>query len=63
MVKLRGINGDNIEDVIAMEVKDNQKRFLETTNLRSFADAYAMNLEGIPATPLAIYIDELLVGL
>lgn len=62
MIELRKINVDNIEEVIALEVKENQNRFLETTNLKSFADAYEMNSEGTPATPLAIYVDELLVG-
>lgn len=62
MMELIKIDGDNIEEVIALEVEEKQNRFLETTNLRSFADAHYMNSEGTPATPLAIYVDELLVG-
>lgn len=62
MIELRKIDGDNIEEIIALEVEENQNRFLETTNLRAFADAHAMNSDGILATPLAIYIDEVLVG-
>ncbi|QSB09069.1 GNAT family N-acetyltransferase [Lysinibacillus sp. FSL K6-0057] len=62
MIELRKITGDNIEEVIALEVGENQKDFIETTNLRSFADAHALNADGIPATPLAIYVDEVAVG-
>lgn len=62
MIELRKINGDNIDEVIALEVDENQKDFIETTNLRSFADAHMMNADGIPATPFAIYSDEIVVG-
>lgn len=62
MIELRKITGDNIEEVIALEVGENQKDFIETTNLRSFADAYVLNEDGIPATPLAIYADDTMVG-
>lgn len=62
MIELRKIDGDNIEEIIALEVEENQNKFLETTNLRSFADAHDMNSEEIPAIPLAIYVDEFLVG-
>ncbi len=40
MIELRKITGDNIEEVIALEVGENQKTFLETTNLKSFAGSY-----------------------
>ena len=62
MIELRKIDGDNIEEVIALEVEENQEDFIETTNLRSFADAHMLNADGIPATPLAIYADEIMVG-
>lgn len=62
MIELRKITGDNIEEVIALEVGENQKNFIETTNLRSFADAHALNADDIPATPLAMYVDEVAVG-
>ncbi|MBO0995017.1 GNAT family N-acetyltransferase [Bacillus sp. SD088] len=62
MIELREINGDNIDEVIALEVGENQKDFIETNNLRSFADAHMLNADGIPATPLAIYADEVVVG-
>ena len=62
MIEFRKINGDNIEEIIALEVEKNQEEFIETTNLRSFADAQMLNKDGIPATPLAIYADEVVVG-
>ncbi|MGE7021945.1 GNAT family N-acetyltransferase [Solibacillus cecembensis] len=63
MIELRKIDGDNIDEVIALDVEENQKDFiLETTNLRCFADAHMLNADGIPATPLAIYADETMVG-
>ncbi|WP_332651231.1 GNAT family N-acetyltransferase [Lysinibacillus sp. 54212] len=62
MIELRKITGDNIEEVIALEVEENQEVLIETTNLRSFADAHMLNGEGIPATPLAIYADDVAVG-
>ena len=62
MIELRKITGDNIEEVIALEVEESQKDFIETTNLRSFADAHMLNADGIPASPFAIYADEVVVG-
>ncbi|MBG9453047.1 hypothetical protein ABE61_02920 [Lysinibacillus sphaericus] len=62
MIELRKITGDNIDEVIALEVGENQKDFIQTTNLRSFADAHMLNADGIPATPIAIYTDGVAVG-
>ncbi len=62
MIEFRKITGDNIEEIIALEVAENQKDFLETTNLRSFADAHMLNADGIPANPIAIYADGIAVG-
>jgi diamine N-acetyltransferase len=62
MIELRKITGDNIEEVIALEIEENQEDFIETTNLRSFADAHMLNADGIPATPLAIYANDIMVG-
>lgn len=62
MIELRNITGENIEEVIALEVEENQKDFLETTNLRSFADAHMLNADGIPSSPLAIYVNDTMVG-
>lgn len=63
MIELRKITGDNIDELIALEVGETQKEFiLETTNLRCFADAHMLNTDGIPANPLAIYADNTMVG-
>jgi len=62
MIEFRKITGDNIDEVIALEVEESQQDFIETTNLRSFADAHMLNGDGIPATPFAIYADEVVVG-
>ena len=62
MIELRKISGDNIEEVIALDVEENQEDFIATTNLKSFADAHMLNADGIAATPLAIYDDEVAVG-
>ncbi|WP_040212900.1 GNAT family N-acetyltransferase [Clostridium polynesiense] len=62
MIELRKITGDNIDEVIALEVEETQEELIETTNLRSFADAHMFNSDGIPATPLVIYADEVVVG-
>ena len=48
--------------LVALEVGESQKDFIETTNLRSFADSHMLNADGIPATPLAIYADDTMVG-
>lgn len=61
MIELRKITGDNIDEVIALEVGENQKDFIETTNLRSFADAHMLNADGIPASPIAVYADGVAV--
>ena len=62
MIEFRKINGDNIEEIIALEVEKNQEALIETTNLRSFADAQMLNEDGIPATPLAMYADDTVIG-
>ena len=63
MIELRKIDGDNIDEVIALDVEENQKEcILETTNLRCFADAHLLNTDGIPASPLAIYANNTMVG-
>ncbi len=62
MIELREISGENIEKIIALEVEENQEVFIETNNLKSFADAHMLNADGIPASPFAVYADEVLVG-
>lgn len=62
VIEFRKITGDNIDEVIALEVGENQKDFVQTTNLRSFADAHMLNVDGIPATPIAIYANGVAIG-
>ncbi|WYP27197.1 GNAT family N-acetyltransferase [Alkalihalobacillus sp. FSL W8-0930] len=62
MIELRKVTVDNIDEVTALDVGEDQKAFIETNNLRSIADAYVLNADGIPATPFAIYADEIVVG-
>lgn len=62
MIELRKIDGDNIDEVIALDVEENQKEFIETTSLRSFADGHMLNTDGIPAAPLAIYANNTMIG-
>lgn len=62
MIELRKITEDNIDEVIALEVGENQKDFMQMTNLRCIADAYVLNAGGIPATPFGIYADGVAVG-
>jgi len=62
MIELRKITEDNIDEVIALEVRENQKDFILTTNLRSIADAYVLNTNGEPAIPFGIYADGVVVG-
>lgn len=52
MIELRRITGDNIDEVIALEVEENQEELIETTNLRAFADAHMLNAERLWQTCL-----------
>lgn len=62
MMKLRKIDEDNIDEVIALNVEESQKEFILTTNLRCIADAYVSNENGVPTLPFAIYADGGVVG-
>jgi len=62
MIELRKIDEDNIDEIIALDVEENQKDFILTTNLRCIADAYVLNENGNPTIPFAIYADGVVVG-
>ncbi|MEY8749724.1 GNAT family N-acetyltransferase [Alkalicoccobacillus gibsonii] len=62
MISLREISSENIDKVIALEVGANQREYINTTNLRSFADAHVLRNDGILAAPLAIYHEDILIG-
>ena len=63
MIELKGINSDNIEDVVALQVTLEQETFLQTTNLKSVADAHMLKTDGIDETLLAIYNDDIVYWL
>ena len=62
MIELRKITRNNLDEVIALKVAENQQAFMTNTNLRDIADAYAFNSDGVPATPFAIYANKVVIG-
>lgn len=62
MVTLRSINRDNVDAILALDVTDAQKGFLQTTNVSSLAHAYALQTDGEVVVPLAIYADDVVIG-
>ena len=58
MIILKEITKDNIDDVIALKVRENQNRFV-ISNAESLAKAYVYSKT---AYPFAVYDDETLVG-
>lgn len=62
MIELKCINGDNIDELVALEVSEEQKDLMASTILRSFADAYEMNKDGVTTAPYAVYVEDKLVG-
>ncbi|SEN61641.1 diamine N-acetyltransferase [Amphibacillus marinus] len=62
MIFLEKVTDDNIDELIALKVAENQIKFIATTNLRCLADAYVFNQDGIPTTTFAIYADKIVVG-
>ena len=58
MISLKEITTDNIDDVLALKVRDDQKGFV-VSNAESLAKAYVYSKT---AYPFAVYDDETLVG-
>ena len=58
MVTIKEITTDNIDDVLALKVRDDQKSFV-ITNAESLAKAYVYSKT---AYPFAVYEEETLVG-
>ena len=58
MITLKEITTDNIDDVLALKVRDDQKGFV-VSNAESLAKAYVYSKT---AYPFAVYDDETLVG-
>lgn len=58
MIHLKEITKDNIDDVLALRVREDQKSYV-STNAESLAQAYVYSET---AWPFAVYDDETLVG-
>ncbi len=58
MIIFREITGENIEEVLALNVDDNQKSYV-STNAESLAQAYVYS---DTAYPFAVYDDDIIVG-
>lgn len=61
MIRLRKIDPDNIWDIVALEVGEDQKSFV-ATNTQSILEAYCAITNGGVAMPFGIYDDETPVG-
>lgn len=62
MVELREITSELVDEIVELEVANNQETFIETTNVKSLAEAYAMAVEGISVQPYGIYAAEKAIG-
>ena len=58
MVTLREITGDNYDECLALQVRDDQKEFV-ASNMKSLAEAWVFYAV---ARPFAIYNDDTMVG-
>jgi diamine N-acetyltransferase len=58
LIIFREITGENIEEVLALNVDDNQKSYV-STNAESLAQAYVYS---DTAYPFAVYDDDIIVG-
>jgi diamine N-acetyltransferase len=58
MVELRPVDRNNIDDVLALEVREGQKNFVSTV-AESLAQAYVYSEN---AYPFAVYNDDVMVG-
>jgi Acetyltransferases, including N-acetylases of ribosomal proteins len=58
MIKLRPVDRNNIDDVLALQVRDDQKTFVSTA-AESLAQAYVYPEN---AFPFAVYDDDVMVG-
>lgn len=62
MVELMKVTGENLDNVIELQVDPSQEVYIETTNLKSMAEAYTMVMEDIPVFPFAIMVEGNTVG-
>lgn len=61
MVTLRKITADNLWDIVALKVEENQRAFV-ADNTRSLLEAYVAITNGGTALPFGIYAGEVPVG-
>lgn len=61
MIELRKVNGENIWQLVALEVEESQKTFV-ATNTQSILEAYCAISGGSVALPFGIYDGETPVG-
>lgn len=61
MVTLRKITGENLWDIVALEVEEHQRSFV-ASNLQSLAEAYVANSNGGAAQPFGVYAEDTPVG-
>ena len=61
MVTLRKINGNNVWDILALQVREDQKSFV-AANDKSIIEAYIAVSGGAKVFPFGIYDDETPVG-
>lgn len=61
MIELRTIDLQNVDDILALSVHEEQKSFV-APNAVSLAEAYAAHSSGCTALPFGIYSDGTLVG-
>lgn len=61
MIELRDINIRNVDAVLALSVREEQRSFV-ASNAVSLAEAYAAHRSGCTALPFGIYSDGVLVG-
>ena len=61
MISFQKITYENVDDIVALSVRDDQKTFV-ASNSGSLIDAYVAISMGATALPFGIYDDETLVG-
>ena len=61
MIELRKVDLDNVDEVVALAVREDQQSFV-ASNSYSIIEAFALRESGYVALPFAIYADDVPVG-
>ncbi len=61
MVTLRKITGENLWEIVALQVEEEQRTFV-APNMQSLAEAYVANSNGGVAQPFGVYAGDAPVG-